>query len=40
MTPPIVSILGMHPGNILYMSEDFNAPLPDELWSEDDELDT
>ncbi len=33
--PPIVSVLGMHPDNILYMSEDFNAPLPDESCSKD-----
>ena len=25
-------MFGMHPGNILYMADDFDAPLPDEFW--------
>jgi prevent-host-death family protein len=23
---------GLHKGNVLYISEDFDAPLPDEFW--------
>lgn len=31
-------IPGLGKGTILYISDDFDAPLPEELWSEDDEL--
>ena len=25
-------ILGLHEGNVIWMSDDFNDPLPDEFW--------
>jgi hypothetical protein len=25
-------MFGMHRGNVLYMADDFDAPLPDEFW--------
>lgn len=25
-------VFGLHPGNVLYISDDFNAPLPDTFW--------
>ena len=30
-------IAGLHAGNILYMSEDFDDPLPDEFWLGEEE---
>lgn len=29
---PARRVFGLHKDNVLYISEDFNAPLPDELW--------
>lgn len=30
--PPKKRQFGLHKGNLLYMSEDFDDPLPDEFW--------
>ena len=29
---PVQRIPGLHKGTVLYMSDDFDAPLPDEFW--------
>lgn len=29
-------IAGLHEGNIIFMADDFNAPLPDEFWLGED----
>ncbi len=38
VTPPKKKkrIPGLHEGNIVYMAEDFDAPLPDGFWLGDD----
>lgn len=29
---PVRRVFGLHKDNVLYVSEDFDAPLPDEFW--------
>lgn len=29
---PARRVFGLHKGNVLFISEDFDAPLPDEFW--------
>jgi prevent-host-death family protein len=31
-TKPVQRIPGLHKGTVLYISDDFDAPLPDEFW--------